>query len=136
MTKYISATCLAFACLVSSAANAAESLDQRIIGSWHGARTPDSKCQFLAWDSEFTADGRFKISFFLDKEKKTLVEIERGSWKSSNGENELKTDGVQKTEVYRYTVIDENTINYVNTVRDASADCQADYEFTEHRVTK
>jgi hypothetical protein len=115
---------------------AAEALDHRIVGSWQGMREQDGKCQFLAWNSKFFADGRFQISFFADKERLTPVQTERGIWKASNGKSELKTDGVQTPEVYLYKVINDDIIKYVNTVKDPTADCQADYEFTEYRAKK
>lgn len=136
MNRYIPAIFLAFVCLVSSSADAAEPIDQRIVGTWQGMREESGKCEFLAWNSNFAPDGRFEISFFADKERTKSVQTERGNWKANGGKNELKTDGVPTAEVYLYTVIDDDTIKYVNTVKDPSADCQADYEFIEHRVKK
>lgn len=97
-------------------------------------REESGKCQFLAWNSRFAPDGRFEISFFADKEMTKPIQAERGTWKAGSGRSELKTDGVPTAEVYVYTVIDDDTIKYVNTVKDPSADCQADYEFIERRV--
>lgn len=134
MKKFIPAIYLAFACFASSAAGAAEPLDQRIIGAWQGMRNQSGKCEFLAWNSNFAPDGRFEISFFADKERTQFIQMERGTWSAREGKNELKTDGVPTVEVYLYTMLDDNTIKYVNAVRDLSADCQADYEFVEHRV--
>jgi len=111
-------------------------LDERIVGKWEGMRGKSTQCQLLSWNSNFTPSGMFEITFFSDKEKTKIINTEKGSWKASNGKNELKTDGVPTPEVYLYTVIDNDTIKYVNTVRDPSADCQADYEFTERRVKK
>ena len=31
-----------------------------IVGKWHGTREQSTKCQFLAWNSNFTKDGEFK----------------------------------------------------------------------------
>ncbi len=81
-------------------------------------------------------NGRFEISFFADKERTKLVQTERGIWKTKDGKNELMTDSVPTAELYLYTIVSDETIKYVNTVKDPSADCQADYEFTEHRVKK
>lgn len=136
MKRPISLICVAVLSLVSTLSTAAESLDHRIVGSWQGMREQDGKCQFLSWNSKFSADGRFQISFFADKERLTPVQTERGIWKARNGKSELKTDGVQTPEVYLYTVINDDIIKYVNTVKDPTADCQADYEFTEYRVKK
>jgi hypothetical protein len=136
MNRFLSAICLALTCFVSSASDAAEPLDQRIVGKWQGMREQSGKCQFLAWNSSFAPDGRFEISFFADKELSKAVQTERGNWKAKDGTSELKTDGVPTAEVYLYTVIDDDTIKYVNTVKDPSADCQADYEFIEHRVRR
>lgn len=117
-------------------ADAAEPLDQRIVGTWQGMRESNGKCRFLAWKSIFMADGNFVISFFSDKGRTKLVQDERGTWKAQNGKSELKTNGVSNAEVYLYTVMDDDTIKYVNTVKDPSADCQEDYEFIEQRVRK
>ncbi|WP_291933316.1 lipocalin family protein [Limnohabitans sp.] len=122
--------------LTSILSMAAEALDPRLVGSWQGMREQSGKCQFLAWNSKFSANGNFEISFFADKERLKPVQIERGNWKASNGKSELKTDGVLTSEVYIYTIINDDTIKYVNTVKDPTADCQADYEFTEYRVKK
>ncbi|MFC5609832.1 hypothetical protein [Variovorax soli] len=120
--------------LISFGTFAEEARDSRIVGSWQGMRTADGKCQFLAWKSKFKEDGRFEITFFADAERKKELHTERGTWRASDGRNELKTDGVPTTEVYTYSFADPNTVRYVNTVRDPSADCQADYEFLEHRT--
>lgn len=136
MKKPIPLICIAILSLTSTLSMAAEALDQRIVGSWQGMREQTGKCQFLAWNSKFSADGRFEISFFADKERLKPVQTERGSWTARSGKSELKTDGVQTPEVYLYTVINDDTIKYVNTVKDPAADCQADYEFTEYRVKK
>jgi hypothetical protein len=119
---------------VGSSVFAAEPIDSRIVGSWQGMRDESGKCEFLAWKSQFSADGKFRITFFEDKGRTKELQTETGTWKSVDGKNILKTDGVPTLEVYTYTVIDENTIKYVNTVKDPTADCQEDYEFTEQRV--
>ena len=136
MKKKISFICIAVLSLSSSLSMAIETQDQRIVGSWQGMREQAGKCQFLAWNSKFSADGRFEISFFADKERLKPIQTERGSWKASNGKSVLKTDGIQTAEVYLYTAINDDTMKYVNTVKDPTADCQADYEFTEYRVKK
>lgn len=136
MKKQITLIFVAILSLTSTPSIAAEAVDQRIVGSWQGMREQSGKCQFLAWNSKFSADGRFEISFFADKERLKPVQTESGGWKANNGKSELKTDGVQTPEVYLYTVINDDTIKYVNTVKDPTADCQADYEFTEYRVKK
>lgn len=105
-----------------------------IVGKWHGVREQSTKCQFLAWNSNFTKDGQFEITFFADKEKKIALQTEKGTWKASNGQQELITEGVSMPEIYAYSIIDNNTIKYVNIKSDPSADCQEDYQFTEHRV--
>lgn len=57
-------------------------------------------------------------------------------WKANDGKSELKTDGVPAVEVYLYRLLDSDTIKYVNTIKDPSADCQANYEFVECPVKK
>ncbi|MGX5220966.1 MULTISPECIES: hypothetical protein [Pseudomonas] len=136
MNKFVLATFLACVCLTPVVVQAEELQDQRIVGEWEGMREQGGKCRFLAWNSKFTSDGRFEISFYADKNKSKPISTEVGRWKAIDGKNELKTDGVPTAEVYLYTVIDSDTIKYVNTVKDPSADCQADYEFVEHRIKK
>jgi hypothetical protein len=108
--------------------------DQTLIGSWQGAREEEGKCQFLSWNTKFQPDGRFSITFFKDAQRTLPIQTEHGTWSAGNGRSELKTDGVRTPEVYEYKVIDAQTIHYINTVKNSSADCQEDYEFTEHRI--
>ena len=133
MNKPLLLVCAAALSLTSTLSMAAAALDSRILGSWEGMREQNQDCRFLAWNSTFTADGRFEITFFADKDRLKPVQTERGTWQASNGKSELATDGIRTPEVYLYTVIDEDSIHYVNTVKDPTADCQADYAFTEHR---
>ena len=109
-------------------------LDSRLIGKWQGMRNKDTKCIFLSWTTNFKPDGSFEITFYSNKEKTKKIQTETGTWKASNGKNELKTDRVRTPEIYIYTFVDDDTVKYVNTVRDQTADCQADYEFTEYRI--
>ena len=134
MQKHLSYITLVTALFLSSSAVSAQSLEQSLIGQWQGARDTASKCQFLAWDSNFMPNGKFEITFFSNKERTDKIQTEHGTWKASNGKSELTSDGVSTPEVYLYTIIDNDTVKYVNTVKDPSADCQDDYEFTEHRA--
>lgn len=111
-------------------------LDDRLVGHWEGMREEGSGCQFLAWKSAFKSDGSFQIAFFRDKARTQLIQAERGSWTAANGRSELKTEGVGRPEVYLYNFQGPDTVRYVNTVKDPSADCQGDYQFTEQRVVQ
>lgn len=123
--------------LVGCASNpTGQLLDQRLVGLWEGMREPGNGCQFLAWRTQLSADGSFRISFFRDQERTRLIQVEQGRWTAANGRSELKTDGVSQAEVYQYTLRGDDAVHYVNTVKDPTADCQADYEFTEHRVNR
>lgn len=105
-----------------------------LVGSWQGMREEHGKCQFLSWNTNFEPNGRFSITFFRDAQRTQPIQTERGSWSAANGKNEMKTDGVRTPEIYEYKILDGNTIHYVNTVTDPTADCQEDYAFTEHRI--
>lgn len=122
------------ALLAGCASQSTQALDQRLLGQWQGMRDKNGPCQFFAWNSSFRPDGRFEISFFADEDRTRLIQTERGTWTASNGKNHLTTDGVKTTEVYDYRFVDADTVEYVNTKADPTADCQADYRFTEHRV--
>ena len=134
MQKKLRYITLITALFLSCSAMSAEILEQGLVGKWQGMRDTASKCQFLAWNTSFMPNGKFEITFFSNKERTEKINTEHGSWKASNGKNELTTDGVPTPEIYLYTLIDNDTVKYVNTVKDPSADCQDDYEFTEHRV--
>ena len=134
MQKQLSYIILVTALFLSNSAVSAESLEQSLIGQWQGARDTASKCQFLAWNSNFMSNGKFEITFFSNEERTDKIQTEHGTWKASNGKSELTTDGVSTPDVYLYSIIDSDTVKYVNTVKDPSADCQDDYEFTEHRA--
>ncbi|OLU13552.1 hypothetical protein BVH01_19535 [Pseudomonas sp. PA1(2017)] len=124
-----------FAVLLAGCSNhPTQPLDQRLLGEWQGMRDKNGACQFFAWNSSFRPDGRFEISFFADEQRTRLIQTERGSWSAHDGQNHLTTDGVKTTEVYDYRFIDADSVEYVNTKADPTADCQADYRFTEQRV--
>ncbi|MGE4399431.1 MAG: hypothetical protein AB7D29_07910 [Campylobacterales bacterium] len=126
--------CTLLFCIASNIFAAGLGLDRTIVGQWQGLREQNTKCQFLAWNSKFTDDGRFEITFFADKERKIVLHTEKGTWQTKDGQQELTTEGVPTPDVYTYTIIDNNTIRYVNIKSDPSADCQEDYNFTEYRV--
>jgi hypothetical protein len=121
-------------CVVLNASATQNNLDKTIVGQWQGLREQSAKCQFLAWNSKFTEDGRFEITFFADKERKIALHTEKGTWKTKDGQQELATEGVPAPEIYTYKIVDSNTIKYVNIKSDPSGDCQEDYNFTEYRV--
>ncbi len=117
------------ACSTSKPAN-----DPALVGTWKGLRTQTPQCQFLSWTNNLKADGRFTITFFRDAQQTQVIQTEQGSWSAGNGKNELRTDGVPTPDVYTYKLVDPDTVHYVSVAADPSSDCQADYEFTEHRV--
>lgn len=85
-------------------------------------------------ENHFTADNRFAIGFFRDAAWQQFIHMEYGYWAADNGKRVLKTDGVKDAEIYEYKVIDADTVSYVSTAWDATADCQEHYTFTEHRM--
>jgi hypothetical protein len=127
-----------FAVLLLSASfsSIAESTDTRLIGNWQGQRNQEGKCSFMAWEMARTADGKFEISFYGDPGKKQILGKEKGRWEVKDGQLSLLTDGVPTPDIYIYTFIDDNSVKLSNIKRDPSADCMADYEFTDHRVSQ
>lgn len=109
--------------------------DQRLVGSWEGTRPNVANCQPLSWKTTFTADNRFATGFFRDAAWQQFIHMEYGYWAAANGKRVLKTDGVKDAEIYEYKVIDADTVSYVSTAWDATADCQEHYAFTEHRMS-
>ncbi|WAJ36020.1 hypothetical protein OU800_15500 [Pseudomonas sp. GOM7] len=122
------------AILAGCSSHSPQPLDQRLLGEWQGTRDRNGPCQFFTWNTSFHADGRFAISFFADEGRTRLIQTERGTWTARDGKNYLTTEGVKTTEVYDYRFIDADMVEYVNVQADPTADCQADYRFTEHRV--
>lgn len=114
----------------------AEPTDTRLIGNWQGQRDQEGKCSFMAWKMARTADGKFEITFYGDSGKKQILGKENGRWEVKDGKLSLLTDGVPTLDIYIYTFIDDNSVKLSNVKRDPSADCMADYEFTDHRVSQ
>lgn len=114
----------------------ASTLDERLVGKWQGERSSEGKCKFLAWNMLRTDEGKFRIFFFSDAERKRLVNVENGRWEAENGLFSIFTSSVSTPDVYNYSVTDANTVRFSNAKRDPSADCMADYEFTDHRVVQ
>jgi len=110
------------------------STDPALIGAWKGVRAENGKCQFLSWKNNFKPDGTFTITFFRDAQQTQAIQSEHGTWKAANGKNELRTAGVPLPDIYTYTLINADTVHYVNVAKDPSGDCQEDYEFTERRI--
>lgn len=90
----------------------------------------------MAWKMARTADGKFEITFYGDPGKKQVLGKEKGRWEVKDGKLSLLTDGVPTPDIYIYTFIDDNSVKLSNVKRDPSADCMADYEFTDHRVSQ
>ncbi len=79
-------------------------------------------------------DGKFEIAFYKNPEKTQLFDEERGRWETKDDKISIITEGTPTPDVYTYTVIDNDTVHFSAIKRDPSADCMADYEFTDHRV--
>lgn len=114
----------------------ASSIDDRLVGNWQGQRNPEGKCSFLAWKMSRTADGKFEIIFFGDAEKTLIQGQAKGLWKTADGKISLFFDGVTSPDIYTYNFTDNNSVKLSNIKRDPSADCMADYEFTDHRMNE
>ena len=124
------------ALLVTASVSAlAETTDARLVGNWQGQRNQEGKCSFSAWKMSRTSDGKFDITFYGDPEKQRILGQEKGRWEVKDGKLSLLTDGVRTPDVYTYTFVDDNSVKLTNVERDPSGDCQADYEFTDHRVS-
>jgi len=117
----------------SPMANAAD-LDKRLVGEWEGQRDPESKCSFLSWQLSRSADGKFAISFYGDPNKTKEAGRESGIWWTAANEYFAQTQGVPTPDGYAYSFLNQDTVHYTVLKRDPSADCDADYEFTDHRV--
>ncbi|CAG4890621.1 lipocalin-like domain-containing protein [Paraburkholderia gardini] len=117
-----------------SVSNLASALDDRMVGNWQGERDKDGKCSYMAWTMKRSSDGKFEISFYKNPEKTQLLNEERGQWETKGDKISLITEGVPTSDLYTYTFIDNDTVHVSAVERDPSADCMADYEFTDHRV--
>lgn len=110
--------------------------DDRLVGTWQGQRNQDGKCTFMAWRMIRAADGKFEVAFYVDSAMSKLIGKEMGRWNAHGGRMSLYSDGVPTPDVYSYTFIGGDSVRLTNVKRDPSADCMADYEFTDHRVLK
>jgi len=109
-------------------------LDQRIVGTWRGMRGSDTSCRFIAWQSSFYPDARYKIVFYSDAEMTRQINVQTGFWMAMNGKSRLMPKGVKVPDEYDYRLIDADTIEYVNVARGPTAECQEDYRFVERRM--
>lgn len=116
-----------------SMSNAADH-DERLVGEWKGQRDAESKCSFLAWKLIRSSDGTFEIAFYADPKRTTEVSHERGIWWVKANEYFAQTDGVPTPDVYTFSFLDKDTVRYTLQKLDPSADCKADYVFTDHRA--
>jgi hypothetical protein len=131
--KSIAQICLLLTALLS-ASSFASSLDERLVGHWQGQRNKEGKCSFMAWAMKRSPDGKFEIVFYKNPEKTQLINQESGRWETKGDKLSLFTEGVPTPDVYTYTFTDNDTVHFSTIERDPSADCMADYEFTDHRV--
>ncbi len=131
--KFATRICLIAAVLLS-ATSLALARDKRLAGNWQGQRDEAGKCSFMAWTMTRSPDGKFEITFYKNPRKTQLAGREIGRWETKGDKLSLFTNGVATPEVYTYTFTDNDTVHLSNIKRDASADCMADYEFTDHRV--
>lgn len=127
---------LAFAAvlLFATSFSYAADLDNRLAGEWQGQRDPQSKCSFLAWKLSRSSDGKFEIAFYADSSKTKETGRERGIWWVKANEYFTQTQGVPTPDGYSYVFLNQDTVRYTGLKHDPSADCDADYEFTDHRV--
>ena len=119
---------------VTALPSSASEIDTRLVGNWQGQREQGGKCTFLAWKMARYADGKFEIAFFKDPHRTKESSRERGVWWVKGNEFYTHTKGVAAPDGYRYKVLSENTVRFTVLKRDPSGDCQAAYEFTDHRV--
>jgi hypothetical protein len=117
-----------------SVSNLASALDDRMVGTWEGQRDKDGKCSYMAWTMKRSSDGKFEIAFYKNPERTQLLNEERGQWQTNGDKISLLTEGTPTPDVYTYTFTDNDTVHVSAIERDPSADCMADYEFTDHRV--
>jgi hypothetical protein len=73
---------------------------------------------------------------YSDAERLDLLGQQEGQWEARDGTMTMFVDGVSSPEVYTYKFTDENSVRLTNTQRDSLGDCLADYEFTDHRISK
>lgn len=106
---------------------------EQLVGDWEGQREAGAKCPFVAWRLTRTADGKFDIVFYSDPDKIDATGREHGRWWVKADRFYLQTEGVETPERYTYVILDQNTVRFDVVDRDPSADCQADYQFTDHR---
>lgn len=119
-----------------SVSNLASALDDHLVGTWQGQRDKDGKCSYMAWTMKRSSDGTFEVAFYKNPERTQFLDEERGRWDTKGDKISLTTQGVPTPDVYTYTFTGTDTVHVSAIERDPSADCMADYEFTEHRVRR
>ena len=128
--KLAFAAILLFVTFLSYAAD----LDKRLVGVWQGQRSAESECSFLAWKLTRTYGGKFEVISYTDPGKTKEAGRERGTWWIEANKYYVKTLGAPTPKGYSYVLLNQDKVHYTPLKRDPSADCKADYEFTEQRI--
>lgn len=109
-------------------------IDKRLIGSWQGERSNIPNCQYFSWSIERNLKGKYKITFFSDKNRINIIAVESGTWWVNNGMYySISSEIMKKPDVYSYEV-NKNNVFYKVLGADKSSDCKEDYEFFDYKV--
>lgn len=111
-----------------------QKIDKRLVGTWEGAEK-DQQIEGLSksWVMQRNADGTFELDFKFTQDGHTQNNIETGNWWIQDGLFHEKHNESGNTDVYSYTVLNQDQIKFVS--KSISMDMNTDaYEFIDRRV--
>lgn len=108
-------------------------IDSRLTGIWTGSEK-DQQIEGAekSWEMTRNSDGTFILDFNYKQDGETQNFVEKGNWWIEDGKFYEFHQGSEKTDVYKYKVIDKNHIKFI--AESISIDMNTDhYEFIDTR---
>lgn len=125
--------------LLAAAAHAAptdKTRDPRLAGTWVVRTAPSSNCEFRAWKTVRSADGKYVLTYYKDTAlKKPDGTQDTGTWQTDKGvltmHSNFHSPNGEVIFSYRYNLTDNDTASFDS--GETPEDCVEETRFTEHR---
>lgn len=113
-----------------------KSIDSRLVGSWVGSEK-DKQYENVekSWNMIRKSDGTFSIDFKYTIDGETQEFSETGNWWIEKGTFYEYHDVSEKTDIYKYQVLDENRIKFTSVLMSLEMN-QEVYEFIDTKANK
>jgi hypothetical protein len=110
-----------------------KSIDARLVGTWVG-NEKDKQIEGAekSWEMNRKSDGTFVLDFKFMIKGRTQKHIETGTWWIEKGKFHEFHDVSGKTDIYKYTVLDENRVKFTSEQMSVEMNSEI-YEFIDTR---